>query len=271
MHACTTPSGLAAHLLPHFSFAWGHLSQADAYWDGAGGEVELLWLDLSGAVNCVPDCSSGQDGANCTAVRISDTPTVEIGSPAAPPHTPLLHEGETLAVSLRRVGDVSDPSSVSVVTFDGTAIAGEDFSDASGEVVFEAGATSATVELEIIADNAWDGAGNEQEEFWLFVQEVGNGNANVGNTTVPGPQAAFDALMQRQAVKSLQFTIADRPMVTFDAALNGSVTDEVRAPTVAAQSARGGQQGPCLASARARPPAALLWQAVSHSSTTARH
>lgn len=63
-----------------------------------------------------------------------------------------------LAITVTRTGDVSSSTTVAYATSDGTAVAGSDYTAASGTITFAAGQLTRTITIPIINDNLYEGA-----------------------------------------------------------------------------------------------------------------
>jgi hypothetical protein len=84
------------------------------------------------------------------------------------------NRGEVV-LTLNRSGDVSDEAQVNYATADGTANAGSDYEARSGEVLFPARESRATITIPIVNDSAPEGT----EQFTVTLTPTGS--ASVGN------------------------------------------------------------------------------------------
>jgi hypothetical protein len=80
-----------------------------------------------------------------------------------------------VVLTLNRSGDVTDEAQVNYATFNGTAQAGSDYTARSGEVIFAARSSSATITIPILNDNTPE----DTEQFTVTITPTSS--AGVGN------------------------------------------------------------------------------------------
>ena len=134
-------------------------------------------------------------------------------------------EGSTnMSIQITRTGDTSTTNSVDYATADGTAIAGQDYTARSGNVVFAAGETTKTITIPIINDNIYEGG---TENFTLNLS-----NATGANTFIVSPASATLTISDndsRPGVSNLNGTVREPVLGQQGAA---SVTVRLSNPSV---------------------------------------
>jgi Calx-beta domain len=90
-------------------------------------------------------------------------------------------EGGTLSVKVSRTGDVSGTASVDFVTSDGAAIAGTDYTAASGTLTFAPGELSKNISIQSTNDTLFE---NANETFTLTLSNPTGANITAGALTI---------------------------------------------------------------------------------------
>ena len=127
--------------------------------DGDTESLETIAVSLSNASNATISAadatiSIADDDTAIVEVAVSDV-TVDEGDGA-------------VTFTITRNGDSSGTSSVQYATADGSAVAGDDYTAASGTITFEAGEVSKEVTVDIIDDNVDD----DGEDFALSLSDA---------------------------------------------------------------------------------------------------
>ena len=94
-----------------------------------------------------------------------DRPTISVGSDFT-----VDEAAGTITFTVTKTGSTSLPATVSFTTQDGTAIAGSDYSPASGTLTFAAGETTKQVTVSITNDAIYEGA----QDFNLVISNPVN-------------------------------------------------------------------------------------------------
>ncbi|MBD2314191.1 hypothetical protein H6G20_21205 [Desertifilum sp. FACHB-1129] len=120
---------------------------------------ETVNLTLTGAGGTTLD--TGTLTIQDSAVTPTPTPNTFVLDPA---NTYLFNEAATTATfTVRRIGDLTGEATIDYSTVNGTAIAGSDYTAASGTLTFAAGTDTATFTVDILAD-----AIPEPDEFFTI-------------------------------------------------------------------------------------------------------
>jgi hypothetical protein len=184
---------------------------------------ESLSLDLSNEVNGVLADASGQgtitEDDPAPTITIDDPTVAENGGPA------------TFTISLDAAADVD--VTVDYTTNDGTATAGADYTAKSGTKTIPAGATSATVNVQVDDDALYEG----DESFTLDLSNPVNGQlggAATGTATINDddakPVVSVDDPTVAENAGPLTFTVSLDTAAAVDvsvdfATANGTATD----------------------------------------------
>lgn len=112
---------------------------------------------------------------------VSSSGTIPTGLQLSAASYGVNENSQNLSVAVTRTGDVSSQTTVDYATANGTAIAGVDYTAASGTLTFAPGETSKTVLVPIINDNFYEG----NETFSLAL-----GNPSGGNPLLVFPSSA---------------------------------------------------------------------------------